>query len=50
MFGLPEEGVSLVLAVDWLLDMGRSATSVAGNAVAACVVAKMEGELTLATE
>jgi Na+/H+-dicarboxylate symporter len=45
MFGLPEEGISLVLAVDWLLDMGRSATSVAGNAVAAAVVAKMEGEL-----
>ena len=50
MFGLPEEGISLVLAVDWLLDMGRSATSVAGNAVAACVVAKMEGELTLAND
>ena len=47
MFGLPEEGISLVLAVDWLLDMGRSATSVAGNAVAAAVVAKMEGELIL---
>lgn len=50
MFGLPEEGISLVLAVDWLLDMGRSATSVAGNAVAAAVVAKMEGELTLAAD
>ncbi len=45
MFGLPEEGISLVLAVDWLLDMGRSATSVAGNAVATAVVAKWEGEL-----
>ena len=45
MFGLPQEGISLVLAVDWLLDMGRSATSVAGNAVATAVVAKWEGEL-----
>jgi Na+/H+-dicarboxylate symporter len=45
LFGLPQEGVSLVLAVDWLLDMGRSATSVAGNAVATAVVAKWEGEL-----
>lgn len=45
MFGLPQEGVSLVLAVDWLLDMGRSATSVAGNAVATAVVSKWEGEL-----
>ena len=44
MFGLPQEGVSLVLAVDWLLDMGRSATSVAGNAVATAVVSKWEGE------
>ncbi len=46
MFGLPQEGISLVLAVDWLLDMGRSATSVAGNAVATAVVSKWEGELT----
>jgi len=45
MFGLPQEGISLVLAVDWLLDMGRSATSVAGNAVATAVVARWEGEL-----
>ena len=45
MFGLPQEGISLVLAVDWLLDMGRSATSVAGNAVATAVVAKWEGEM-----
>jgi Na+/H+-dicarboxylate symporter len=46
MFGLPQEGISLVLAVDWLLDMGRSATSVAGNAVATAVVSKWEGETT----
>ncbi len=45
MFGLPQEGISLILAVDWLLDMGRSATSVAGNAVATAVVAKWEGEI-----
>ncbi len=44
MFGLPQEGISLVLAVDWLLDMGRSATSVAGNAVATAIVSKWEGE------
>jgi Na+/H+-dicarboxylate symporter len=49
MFGLPQEGISLVLAVDWLLDMGRSATSVVGNAVATVVVAKWEGELQEAT-
>ncbi len=45
MFDLPAEGLVLLFAVDWLLDMGRSATSVAGNAVATAVVAKWEGEL-----
>ncbi len=45
MFDLPAEGLILLFAVDWLLDMGRSATSVAGNAVATAVVAKWEGEL-----
>ncbi len=43
-FNLPAEGLILLFAVDWLLDMGRSATSVAGNAVATAVVAKWEGE------
>ncbi|QMW23806.1 dicarboxylate/amino acid:cation symporter [Sandaracinobacteroides saxicola] len=44
-FGLPTEGVLLILAVDHFLDMGRSATNVVGNAVATAVVAKWEGEL-----
>ncbi len=47
MFNLPAEGLILLFAVDWLLDMGRSATSVAGNAVATVVVAKWEGELNM---
>lgn len=47
MFNLPAQGLILLFAVDWLLDMGRSATSVAGNAVATAVVAKWEGELNL---
>lgn len=46
MFNLPSEGLILLFAVDWLLDMGRSATSVAGNAVATAIVSKWEGELT----
>jgi len=45
LFNLPAEGLILLFAVDWLLDMGRSATSVAGNAVATAIVAKWEGEL-----
>jgi len=44
-FGLPEAWIAIVLGVDHLLDMGRSATNVVGNSVAAAVVAKWEGEL-----
>ena len=44
-FGLPSEWIALVLGVDHLLDMGRSATNVLGNSVAAAVVAKWEGKL-----
>lgn len=45
-FDLPEAGLLLILAVDHLLDMGRSATNVVGNSVAAAVVAKWEGQIT----
>jgi Na+/H+-dicarboxylate symporter len=44
MFKIPGEGLLLLLAVDQLLDMGRSATNVIGNAVASAVVARLEGE------
>ena len=44
-FGLPEQGLVFVIAVDHVLDMGRTATNVLGNAVAATLVAKWEGEL-----
>ena len=42
-FKLPEAGLLLILAVDHLLDMGRSATNVIGNSVAAVIVARWEG-------
>jgi Na+/H+-dicarboxylate symporter len=45
-FGLPEQGLVYVIAVDHLLDMGRTATNVLGNAVASTLVAKWEDELT----
>jgi len=41
-FSIPQEGITLLLAIDWLLDMGRSATNVMGNAVATAVVTKWE--------
>jgi len=43
-FGIPEEGVLLILAIDHFLDMGRSATNVIGNAIATAVVSKWEGD------
>jgi Na+/H+-dicarboxylate symporters len=43
-FGLPEEWIVVVLAVDHLLDMGRSGTNVIGNTVAAAAVARWEGQ------
>ena len=44
-FGIPVEGLLLLLGIDQILDMGRSATNVVGNAVATAVVSKWEGEL-----
>ncbi len=44
-FKIPEAGLLLLLGVDQLLDMGRSATNVIGNAVATAVVCKWENEL-----
>jgi proton glutamate symport protein len=45
-FNLPgEAGVAMILAVDELMDMGRTSVNVAGNCVAAVVVAKWEGVL-----
>jgi len=44
-FGLPVEGIALVLGIDQFLDMGRSATNIVGNAVATSVITKWEGML-----
>lgn len=44
-FGLPQEGMILIFAIDRFLDMGRSATNAVGNSIAAAVIGKWEGEL-----
>jgi Na+/H+-dicarboxylate symporter len=44
-FHLPDAGLALVLAVDHILDMGRSATNIVGNSVAAAAVASWERQL-----
>ncbi|GAB2469391.1 dicarboxylate/amino acid:cation symporter [Luteococcus sediminum] len=43
--GLPLEGVGLLLAIDPILDMARTATNVAGQAAVMTIVAKREGVL-----
>ena len=43
--GLPLEGVGLLLAIDPILDMGRTATNVAGQALIPTLVAKRQGIL-----
>ncbi|MDA0986756.1 MAG: cation:dicarboxylase symporter family transporter [Bacteroidetes bacterium] len=44
-FGLPLEGVAIILGVDEILDMGRTAVNVIGNCLASAVIARWEGEL-----
>lgn len=44
-FNIPEAGLALLLGIDPLLDMGRSATNVVGNSVATVVVSKWEDAL-----
>jgi len=49
-YGLPLEGVTLILGVDELMDMARTMTNVIGNCLATVVIAKWEGEFVEATE
>jgi len=43
--GLPVEGIGLIIGVDRLLDMVRTAVNVTGDATVTCVVAKREGQI-----
>lgn len=47
--GLPIEGIGLILGVDRLLDMIRTAVNVSGDAAVSVIVAKSEGQLNEAT-
>ena len=42
-FGLPLEGAAILLAIDQIMDMGRTAVNVMGNCIATAVVARWEG-------
>jgi proton glutamate symport protein len=45
-FGLPVAGITVILAVDELMDMGRTMVNLIGNCLATCVMARWEGEFT----
>ncbi len=49
-YKLPLEGVTLILGVDTLMDMGRTMTNVIGNCLASVVVARWEGVYREATD
>jgi proton glutamate symport protein len=43
-FGLPLEGVAVILGVDTLMDMGRTTINLVGNCLASVVMGRWEGE------
>jgi len=43
-FGLPAEPVFIILGIDALMDMARTATNVLGNCLATVIIARWEGE------
>jgi proton glutamate symport protein len=46
-FGLPLEGVAVILGVDELMDMARTMVNLVGNCLATVVMARWEGEFAL---
>lgn len=50
MFGIPPEGIALILPIDHFCDMARSMTNVLGNSLATSVVDKWEGHVAIERE
>ena len=44
-FGLPLEGVAIILGVDELMDMARTTVNLVGNCLASAIMARWVGEL-----
>jgi len=44
--GLPPQGIAILLAIDFVVDMARTAVNVTGNSLASLVIAKSEGQFT----
>jgi len=49
-FGLPLEGVLLIMGVDELMDMARTTVNLVGNCLATTVMARWEGCLEIQSE
>lgn len=49
-FGLPLEGIAIILGVDAFMDMARTTVNLIGNCLASAVMARWEGELNIPAE
>jgi len=49
-FGLPLQGVALILGVDAFMDMARTSLNVLGNCLAAVLMARWDGSFVLSPE
>jgi proton glutamate symport protein len=49
-FGLPLEGVAVILGVDAFMDMGRTSVNVIGNCLASVLLARWDGSFDVAPE
>ena len=45
--GLPVEGIALIIGIDRILDMTRTAVNVTGDATISCIVARIENKIDL---
>ena len=43
MFGIPAEGIAIVLGIDRILDMSRTVVNIVGDLSATCVIGRIEG-------
>jgi proton glutamate symport protein len=49
-FGLPLQGIAVILGVDAFMDMARTSVNLLGNCLASAVMGRWEGELDLAKD
>jgi Na+/H+-dicarboxylate symporter len=45
MYNIPQQGLLLLLGIDQIMDMARSATNVLGNSIATVVISRLENAL-----